>query len=480
MGKKSIKTNVILNMFRQICTGLFPVFTVPYISRILGANYYGQVNFSISIINYFVLFGNLGIVVYATRECAILRNNKQELNKFANEVFTTHILMTVLSLILLFVMLFFVDRLSNNMVILSILSIMLIFNTFNVEWLYNAYEDYWYPTICTIFVQVISFVLLFVFVHNSSDLILYCCVYVLSYSGMYILSFFGIGKYSHIHLTLHPNIIKHIVPMFILFSNDLMITIYVNSDITILGFLTNDSSVGIYSVSVKAYSICKKIFGAIITVMLPRLSSFYQTNKKDKYRSLVTKAFNAILLFVIPAAFGMFFISDDMMMLLGGKEYILGGNSLRVLCLALVFSALANFFTTAVMLPSRNEKKVLVITAISAIVNIGLNFMFIPWWGFIGAALTTLIAECIVATLSIFYSRKEIHIKIKLKTIISIVMEIICITMICTVIGYLELNYVLDVIAKVFLSMIACIVVLIISKNNLILDIVHSFNKRSQ
>ena len=357
MKNNSIRVNTVLNLCRQISSGLFPIITIPYISRILGTENYGRVNFSISIINYFVLFANLGMIIYATRECAILRNFEKKFNIFANEVFTTHLLMTLLSLVVLYTMLFFVDFFSNYIVVLSVLSIMIIFNAFNVEWIYNAHEDYLYPTICTFIIQILSFILLFIFVRSSTDFLLYCFFYVLSYSGMYVVSFFMVGKYSHIRLTTHPNIIKHIVPMFILFSNDLMVSIYVNSDITILGFLTNDRSVGIYAISVKAYTICKRIFGAVITVMFPRLSFFYQTNKKDKYRSLVTKAFNAILLFVIPAAFGMFFISDDMMMLLGGKEYILGGNSLRVLCLALVFSALANFFTTAVMLPSRNEKK---------------------------------------------------------------------------------------------------------------------------
>lgn len=79
MKKRSLKKNALLNAIRQITSALFPLITVPYATRVLGAEHYGLVNFSASIINYFVLIAGLGISSYAVREGAESEMTKQKL-----------------------------------------------------------------------------------------------------------------------------------------------------------------------------------------------------------------------------------------------------------------------------------------------------------------------------------------------------------------------------------------------------------------
>lgn len=471
MQNKSMRENAFYNTIKQICTGLFPIITIPYTTRILGTENYGRVNFCISIISYFVLFAGLGIATYATRQSAILKNNKKDLDKFTSQLFTTHIIMSIIALLLLFFLLLISKGLYQYSILLIVQSFMIIFNIFNIEWIYNAFEDYKYTTICTIIVQIISLIFLFTFVREPSDYIIYSIIYVISYSGMYLLSFFNVKKYTKVKITKHPNAIKHILPMLILFSNELMVTIYVNSDITLLGILSNDENVGIYSVAVKAYTVFKRMFGAVIVVMLPRLSYYYIYDKKGKYNELLRKAFNCIILLIFPVSIGMLFISDELMLLLGGKEYLVGSNSLRVLSIALIFSTIANFYATSVMLPSKQEKRLLLITVISAVVNIGLNLIFIPKLGFLATALTTMIAEIIVAILSTLYSKKLFVPKIKLDFLIDILIGIVAIIIICLFIEQFEFNYILKLILKVFLSVLMYTTVLLIRKNEIVINI---------
>ena len=82
---KSIKLNAILNAIRQCISILYGMFTIPYVSRILGSNSYGRINFSMSLVNYFILFAGLGVSTYAIREGARLRNDNKALQKFVNE-----------------------------------------------------------------------------------------------------------------------------------------------------------------------------------------------------------------------------------------------------------------------------------------------------------------------------------------------------------------------------------------------------------
>ena len=108
----------------------------------------------------------------------------------------------------------------------------------------------------------------------------YALISVLASGGGYIVNYFYSHKYFSVRLTKKVEWTKHLKPMLILFFNTLAITIYVNSDITILGILKGDYYVGIYSVSVKIYTILKQIVNALLVSSLPRLSYYVATDRK--------------------------------------------------------------------------------------------------------------------------------------------------------------------------------------------------------
>ena len=57
----------------------------------------------------------------------------------------------------------------------------------------------------------------------------------------------------------------------IIFSTSVAITVYVSSDTTMLGFMTNDYQVGLYGTAVKIYTIIKNILAAILMVLIVKL-----------------------------------------------------------------------------------------------------------------------------------------------------------------------------------------------------------------
>ena len=83
MKEKSIKLNAFINAIKVAMSIIFPIITFPYASRVLGAENIGKVQFGSSVVAYLSLIAALGINTYATREGAILRNDKEKLQKFA-------------------------------------------------------------------------------------------------------------------------------------------------------------------------------------------------------------------------------------------------------------------------------------------------------------------------------------------------------------------------------------------------------------
>lgn len=468
--KYSLKKNAVLNVIKTITTIIFPLITFPYITRVLKAEAIGKINFGNSIISYFSLIAALGISSYAIREGAIFRDKREKIDKFAGQVFSINIITTVISYAALAVLLLLWPKLYNYRQLIIVQSLIIAFTTIGVDWVYSIYEDYLYITIRSIVVQIISLVLLLSFIRTEQDYIKYALIIVLSTAGANIFNFIHARKYVKLSVSLDVDFKKHLLPMLILFCNTLAITIYVNSDITILGVLKGDYAVGIYSVAVKIYSIIKQIINALVIVTLPRLTSLLSNDRVDEYNHLLMKIFKALFILLLPSIFGIFLLSREITVIIAGSQYVEGYIALRILSVAIGFSLFASFLTTSVLLPHKKEKYILKATILSALVNLGLNFILVPVLSEKGAALTTVIAELLVLVISIHYAKGDIVFVPLKKTMLSSAVGCFFIAVICIAMKYIISNLMVCVLVSVAGSVIAYSTVLLLFRNELFLE----------
>ncbi|WP_155723497.1 oligosaccharide flippase family protein, partial [Pediococcus acidilactici] len=76
-----IVKNFLFNVSYQVFILLVPLVTTPYISRVLGSEGVGINAYTNSIIQYFILFGTIGINTYGNRQIAYSRGNNKVLVK---------------------------------------------------------------------------------------------------------------------------------------------------------------------------------------------------------------------------------------------------------------------------------------------------------------------------------------------------------------------------------------------------------------
>lgn len=413
---KSLKFNMVLNAIKSIMEIIFPLITFPYASKVLGVDNIGKYNFCASIISYFVMLSELGTVTYAIREGAAMRTESNKLNNFVSQMFSMRVYFMILSCIFLFVLIAFNPTCFNNRVILYIMSLNIIFNTIGVDWIFSIFEDYSYITVISIILRIFSVILLFVFVRKPSDIIIYTVVGISSKVVGGIINFLKAKKYCKITFTLNVDWRKHFKPILILFGMNIAISIYVSLDTTMLGFLCDDYTVGIYTVSSKIYSIVKTLLSSILVVSIPRLSSLLKNDDKLIFSSTAEKIYKMLLTVLMPSIFGVFLLKRQIIFLISSKEFITATSSLSILCMALLFCMGSWFWAQCVLIPLRKEKDVLWITVVSAIVNLILNFILIPFGKENAAAFTTLISEGISFILCRFIAKKNL-ISFKIKSI---------------------------------------------------------------
>ena len=93
MKTKSVKFNLLMNIILKASGFIFPLITLPYVTRVLGVANNGKVSFATSVIGYFALFSQLGIPTYGIRACAKVRNDSKKLKQTVAELLTMQFLL---------------------------------------------------------------------------------------------------------------------------------------------------------------------------------------------------------------------------------------------------------------------------------------------------------------------------------------------------------------------------------------------------
>lgn len=479
--KKSVQINMILNMARTIISIAFPLITYPYATRVLQAENYGKVTYASTIVSYFALIAALGISSYAVREGAIYRKNKEAFKRFANEIFSINIFFTCVAYLIFFIIIKFFGFFQSDLLLLEITSLSIIFTTLNVEWINIIYEDFLYITVRSFLVQIVSLLLLFIFVKSKNDFYKYALLQVINSGIIAILNFKYTKKYCRPHIILSMNLKKHIRPIMILFSNSLAVSIYLNIDNVFLGMEKGTYYVGIYSVAVKVYTILKQIIASIYTVTVTRLSEYIERKNFCEYNKLLNNVINNIIIISVPIAVGITSISESVVNILAGESYVEACIPLNILSFAVFFAVIGGALAYCVNLPYKRENKNLKATIISALINFMLNFIAVPLLGVNGAALTTVISEISVCIV-LFYGMKDLWFNFELKKIFinltKCIISSIPMIIIRNIISlYVESNSFCFIIIMISICIIQYVLMNLLLKNENLTDFIKLFKK---
>lgn len=411
---KSLKINAALNIIRQVCAIVFPLITFPYVSRTLGVEAYGKVNFSTSILSYISLLAGLGVSSYAIREGARIRDDRKRFERFADEVFSINVVSTLISYVVLAVLVLFWSKLDAYRALIGILSVNILLTTLGTDWINTIYEDFLYLTVRYVICQTIAVAATLLFVKGPEDVALYA---VCSNMGMMLANasnLFYIRKKLGIRLKLtwKMNVRRHLRPIMLLFGNMISSMIYLYSDTTMLGVFIGDAAVGFYTVSSRIYSLIKQLINAVSGVLVPRLSHDLESKSGGESNGSVHTVLGILTVVVFPIALGMICMGREIIVLIAGEAYAAAYPALAILSIALIFATYACIYISVVMLAQRKDREILFASSVSALTNIVLNFILIPRYSYNAAAFTTLVSEFLMLAMGVYYTRRTISLKI--------------------------------------------------------------------
>lgn len=398
----SLLQNYIFNSLKTFSGLLFPLITFTYSARILGQEGIGQVNFAKSIVSYFTMLAMLGMSQYGTREAAKIRDDRAALSQYAREMLLINGCTTAAAYVLLAVAAVSIPKLGDYKLLLVVCCPAVLLQGMGMEWLYQALEEYRYIAVRSMLFQVAALAAMFVFVRRPEDVVPYAFINMCATSGSYLLNFWNARKYVDLKPAGRLQLKKHFRPLLWLFAMSVSIELYTVLDSTMLGFLQNDAAVGRYTAAVKVNKMVNSLITAVGVVLIPRLSYYIGHSEMDKVRKLVKKAYNYVFLLSVPAALGLFMLSDEIIRLFSGSGFASAGLTMRLLTpivLVIPFSVVTNNQT---FVPMGKEKLILISTLTGAVTNFTCNLLLIPRFAENGAAVATVVAETCVAGVCFF------------------------------------------------------------------------------
>ena len=389
---KSLARNALYNVIYSVLNVLFPLFSAAYISRVLAPEGIGRVAYAQNIVSWFVMFAALGIPEYGTREAARLRDDKQRLSRLFSELMGLNFLATAVCVGAYGLFL----RLAcpEDGALYLVCGLELVVNFFSIDWLYRGLEDYGYITLRSGLIKALSLLALVTLVKRREDVVLYALIVCMGTLCSAVWNMIHARKI--VCLTLRGwELGRHRKPVLALMLSSVTASLYSKVDITMLGWLASEETVGFYTNAYKAVSIVITLTAAVTAVFLPRLSYVYESDKKQ-YEAYLSTGLKIVLTLAFPCCFGLMAVAEDLVAVLFGTLFAPAAATIRILAVLVIVRGAGDLMCYQAIISSGNERKLIKARLAAGLVNIALNAMLIPRYAHNGAAAASLVSELIV------------------------------------------------------------------------------------
>jgi O-antigen/teichoic acid export membrane protein len=392
MSKLKIVKNISWLFIDKIIRILGSLFIGVWVARYLGPEDYGVYNYALSYSALFMILVKLGLDKIIIRE--IVQKEKLK-NYYLGTAFILKLVGSFISIIGVFISLFFVNIDLTTKYVLLIISISFLFRTFDViDFYYQSQVLSKYVVIARNSAFIIISLLKIYLILNEYSVVYFAGAYTLNifFSALFLIIIYKINnneiskwKFSN---KIALKLLKDCWPLAI---SSFLISIYTRIDQVMIGNMLNSEQVGIYSVAVKLNDSWIFIPQIIINTLMPYFVDLRKNNKKFyEFRLLQLYSF----MFWLGIFVGIFviFFGRELIDILFGAEYIAAYG-------ALVYNIWNGIFRSqslsrGIWMISENLQRYRLYNNIMTVtLNITINLVLIPRYGITGAAIATLFTE---------------------------------------------------------------------------------------
>lgn len=397
--------NFLYTVLLSLVNLLFPLLSFPYASRMLGPEGIGSVQMALSLGQYFALFAALGIPIYGITEIARHRDNPDQLSRSFSElslIFAgASLLLTIVYLGVVSYIPFFQQH--YNLFLLSGTLVLLSFSY--TDWFFSGLESYKNIALRSVVIKIISLILLVIFVQSKTDRALYLLVILFSILGNQLMSLFLCFRQTTFTLK-GLQLRRHFQPLFYLFSTTLAASIYTMLDTVLLGFFSDDASVGLYAAAVKLVKLTIPVVTAMGVILIPLITREFHQQNFSAIRNLLDQSFRFLMFFSIPVCAGLALLAPELILLFSGKQFVEAIPVMRLLATLPLLIGLGHYYCFQILLPAGKTRQIFLSVLMGAITCLFLNWLLVPSLKSVGASIANIATEAVVTLCYAFFMKQ--------------------------------------------------------------------------
>lgn len=273
----------------QVLGILFPLFTYPYIIRVLGADIYGMIAFAQAIISYIIILINFGFNVSAVRRVSENRSNLIFIKEIYSSITILKFLIFCISLISLMTVYFFCEDVKIIYILIASIG-MCLSEVFYPIWLFQGLEQMKFITIISFLSQVVYLVLVFILIHNAHDYLMVpiatsICGLLNSLASILILKNRGISFVIVPFRRLKTDFLESLP----FFASRLSSVVMERGNVLLIGAFFDYTMVSAYDICTKVVKILQTPFSLVAQVLYPHVAL-------NKNMGIVLKTYKIVIL----------------------------------------------------------------------------------------------------------------------------------------------------------------------------------------
>lgn len=397
-----ILTNFVSLIFLQGTNLLIPILIVPYLIKTLGIDRYGIVSLAQTTAIYFYIMVDYGFSLSAVRELSSNKENPNRVSEIFTEVFFTKSVLLVISFIILSVLVWIHPKFRENWELFLLSFSLVIGQMLMPIWFFQGMDSMKYSTYANIVAKIFFVGLIFLYIKKSDDAYLVNPLLGLGNIVAGICStIFIIRKYNIVFIFkgLKVRIICQLREGFNYFISNFSASVYMNSNIVILGLFVTNHQLGIFSIAEKIVLLIRQLLVVFSQAVYTYMCSISEDDSSKKMKHFFRNIYLPFLVLIIVGCLILFsnanMISEYFSMVEEDSRVLVQFIHLMsfvpvVVCLNIPFYQ--------ILLIHDNGKKGSRLLFAGALFAILLNFLFTPYWGGIGACFSIMCTELAITT----------------------------------------------------------------------------------
>ncbi len=405
---RRITTNFLSLSIAELVSKLIQLVIFVYIARIFGKSEFGEFGFALAFSTIAVVLVDFGINTLLIRE---ISKDKKNVNKYISNTLIIKLILSVIAFILSYLFLYFFDKNGSIITITFLMLLFIVLQSFTDLFysVFRAFERMYYDALIKIVRMLLLLLLIFIFISRGASLTIVTSMFPITEVIVLLLSYIIYRiNFAKLSLKLDLEFEKELIKKSSFFALSILFgSVLLYIDTIILENMRGSTEVGIYAAAYNLLLGITFIPLMFSNAIFPVFSRYFMKDK-SLLKFAYKKSFQYMLMLGLPITAGIFMYARNIVLLIYGLEYAESIVAIKILCL-FVFLRFINI-TSGTLLSSIDRQGARVFgQGVVAFINIVLNLILIPKYGFIGAGIATITSESFfLVTYSYFIIRENL------------------------------------------------------------------------